>query len=445
MSDVTRSHVAFTALLTLLEISLTVRPVVPRSVAAPRAFATWTRQERQLVAALTYAAIHEDQIAGLVKRTPEAISKQVARLAIEPQRAEPRILRSLPHSSLTLTAEDVDLMGTWPHPAARDPFGWQFGQSLPTEWASATDGATLRVILTRPESSTSTPQLLDWQSVAQATWTDLAATLVQHSDAGVLHHGPDPHQTHHQMLRANVKRVTGKALRRGSVIDWHNVKKAPIWDVILIADPERWTVRAIHQLSDYATVILVLPDYEHAVTQEANDELLVPLPSQTLNTLQSEQEALLTRWSAGRTLTRLHWIGWPNSHGNLARLDWPALSVLPPHGELQCSRQDIMIRASVWLALTQGYRAILPAAIREHYVEALTGIAAFQVPRQIAVNRLWQTQPATDLSPAEKILLRTMLDAFYPVGAEKSDSIRPQASELRLSVGLDTAPTYIGR
>lgn len=439
MPDEPQNAVAFTALLTLLEITRSVWPLTVRSGADPRSFATWTRQERQLVAALHHVGISNEEISGLVSRTPEAIVRQLERMD-KRETGEPAILRSLPHSSLPITSEDIRLLGSWPESVVRDPFGYRFGAALPEAFTAPSPSPELRVIMTRPNPGLGVPALVDWESSVQAVTMDLAGTLLQRGTAGVLHHSPDPHHARHLALRDTIGRVTGSPPRRGGVVEWNQLSKTRAWDTVLIAEPERWRATDISGLVYYPTVILVQPDLSHAQRElhDAQDQT-------SLKSLITQQEALLQQWGRGRKVTTREWVGWPNSHGSLARIDWPALAALPPHGELLCARPDLLIRASVWIALTQRVRTQWPVGLRESYANALAGITKYKVPIDRAVAQLWKTQTNTSMSDTERVMLRVMLDAFYPTGAAYSDSVRPATSDLRLTVGREGRLTYIGR
>lgn len=83
--------------------------------------------------------------------------------------------------------------------------------------------------------------------------------------------------------------------------------------------------------------------------------------------------------------------------------------------------------------------------MRETYTNALTSFLKDRVPVEKATAQLWDTQRDTKLNGTDRVLLRVMLDGFYPVGAIHSYSVRPVASELRLSIGTAHQLTYIGR
>lgn len=438
------SQVSFTALLTLLEITRSVRPTVPRSLAAPRSFAQWTRQERQLVAALQQANIDDGQTAALLQRTPEALRLFMERRGVRLSTFEPAILRGLPRSSLSIEADDVDLLASWPQPAVPDPFGWRFGQALPVGWIEAMEVPTLRVILARPGPDPAAAAVTDWQDAAQATWMDLAANLVQEDAGGILHHGPDRHHSRQLALRGAVQRVRGQPARRGSVREWTPGITVPGWNRLLIADPERWNPASIAALSSIQTVVLVLPDHDDALNRLGG--MSSPPWAPPVTDWAAEQQAMLTRWSAGRQLITEKSAGWPNSHGRVARLDWMALGVVPPEGELICAREDLMLRASTWMALTQGVRVRLPTEVRERYISLLEPLSRSGVHRTEARGRLQQhlDQLSPPLSPTDRVVVRALLDAFYPPGAEfNTGSLRDTA--LTLTVGDHRRLTYIGR
>ena len=444
MSDIPH-QVAFTALLALTEVTRSVQAAQLRSDAFPRSFARWTRQEDQLLAALTEAQIDEELICRLLQRTRESLRRRRERRA----GATRSLLAELPQSTLRVTPADVELLMKWNPEEIRDPFGWRFGTPLPVK-VRASKTRTLRVVLARPEQPDGL--LSSWQNAAQATWTDLAATASRKEGArrrGVLHHAPDVHQARQLALRTTVRRVTGEPARRGGIQEWMP-GPSPDWNTALIADPERWSAASIRAL-DVATVILVLPDAEHAahhLASAAQNHCEPLLLGRTVKDWAQEQGVLVDRWCADRERVTETVSGWPNSHGLLARVDWDTLRVLPQTGELVCAHAALLLRARVWLMLTQGVRAEMPASLSQRFAKLLgTSVGLGQLPLDAAhaAQQGYLDSRSPTVSLEERVWARVLLDSFYPKGADCGNVIQFRESGLKLSVGSTASVTYIGR
>ena len=118
-------HPAFCALLYLLDVTRSVQPAQVVSPASPRSFASWTKEERQLVQILSNAGIPTEQIARMIERTEEAVDyQQEGRTDRE---ATTLSLAHLPQTAVALCEADIELLINWRPPPLRDPLAWRYG------------------------------------------------------------------------------------------------------------------------------------------------------------------------------------------------------------------------------------------------------------------------------------------------------------------------------
>lgn len=259
-------YVAFCALLTLLDTTLSVRPAEPSPFdRSPRYLASWQRAELDLLRALMDHGVKDGDIAHILQRTSGSIPYQR-----EGSRT-PGTLTGYPMVPGQLSTDDVKLLRAYKGLGLRDPLHWAYGGAASPEWLSQASGPTLRVIEVEPD-----PLTADWQPhrtapafwqayrleadmAAQAVWMDLAAQVVQSGRGSILIPGEDPHHAERDALRAALKRVIGQPATKSSVQTLSEAaERNKPRKVALLHRPELWDVNMIAQIK--APILLaVLP------------------------------------------------------------------------------------------------------------------------------------------------------------------------------------------
>lgn len=260
-------YVAFTALLYLLDVALSILPAEQKSADFPRAFAPWDREERDLVCAFLEHGLTITEMAEILKRTPEAIRKAFENGKI------PKSLTRYPRTSIQLCQQDVELLIELTESSERDPLLWVYGQALPSEFWAAAAAPTFRVIRVAPDPLTAqwrpgpeSPRHWeafrhDASAAAQAVWIDLAAQVTQVGGT-VLVPPPDPHHKQVSQVREALRRISRKPAPRGSIRIFDE-KFRPSPDKLraptLLLSLNKWKPSDTAKLP-YKTVIAVLPD-----------------------------------------------------------------------------------------------------------------------------------------------------------------------------------------
>lgn len=429
---------AFTSLLHLVEVTRSVRPrEVDPWIKAERSFAPWSRHERQLVQALRKHQRSHEEIAAVVERTPKAI-----RMHLEERK--PLSLEDLPSSPLGLCTQDVELLSLWHAPPVRDPLGWLPSGSLPKELWQPADEPTLRIIFVRRDQSLGIFPLergaprywplvhADLEMGAQGTWMDLAAQLV-HRGGQVLMPPEDVSYKQRRTLRSALQRTAGTVPPRLSVIDMTvaaDVQQQA--DLVLIDRPALWP--ALIRNVTARTVLLVLPELRspeelapyaregklpHVSPQHAGHSDL-PLsvrygedaPDDWLRQALlawHAQQAVIDRWRQGRVLEVHRVTGVTHTSGVPARLDWPAVRLLPGQGQVVAGTEELLLRAAAWYQITSKREVALPEQVfpRVSWVAPVVhGLSQHKAPLKLAEH--YQSRPFED-----QVMGRVWLDVLY--------------------------------
>ena len=400
-----------------------------RSFEAPRAFASWTREELELMRALLDHGVTRTRIAGVLERTENALE-----YAFEGERV-PDTLTRYPLTQVRLCQRDLDLLSPAAlPPLARDQLHWAFGEALPTHFSEPAAAPTLRVIEVHPDKLTApwrparndegfwAAYRQDADAAAQAVWMDLAGTLTLRGDT-VLIAPPDLHSKRLNAVRAALKRTLDQTVPRTTVqVHDHIPGRRDTGAVVLLDQPQHWStggptgVRA-------KTIIVVLPALgppQPAKFALPSERPLLPHAVRYRNVRHhpdqwaewaADEQAQRTIWlrevAQGRRTEHLTFTGLPNTGGVPARIDWPSLRLIPERGAVVAADDLLLTRAAVWYGLATHK---LPD-VAEHILRPSFDPAALSPPLASA----WHDTVAPTLSgPSERLRQRVLLDFTGP-------------------------------
>lgn len=461
----TMPYPAFTSLLHLVEVARSVQPQdVTLRTSANRSYARWLRHEHQLAQALREHQRWPSDIATVLERTANAVEIHLSQRKYDPS------VKDLPPSPLLLCWEDLDLLAEWRAEPVRDPLGWVPADALPSEFWQAAEEPTLRVIFVGRDRSLGVRRVAEggqryWplmhaelEMAAQGTWTDLASQLVQRGGQ-VLMPQEDISHSQRRGLRSVIRRTMGKDPRRRSVIDMTvAVNLSHQADLVLIDRPAAWTALIANITAK--TVILVLPEFQPPenlvkfapggvlplVSPDDAEHSSLPIsvrydeedPNDWLGQALlawHAQQAVIHRWQVGRVVEVHRVAGVTHTSGFPARLDWPALRLLPGQGQGQvvAATDELLLRAAAWYQLASRREVALPKQLLTQVAwvaDAVRGISADDAPQHLA-------QHFQGRSPREKMMARVWLDVLYsPVDGPAS---------LQFVRADHEVMTYIGR
>ena len=454
--------IAFAALLYLLEVTRSIKPVSRVSARNPRSYAPWSVQEDQLVTALDVHGFDREDVAALVERTEYSLQVR------NDKRDRQGLLNNLPCSDVPMTEHDFDLLKLWKTVPPRDPLGWRYGKPAPPERLAPASVPTLRIIEVAAGRRDAPLNPSGWHptwsrafsrndldDAARSTWIDLAALLVQENGL-VLLPTPDPQHKSKLAIREAIRRVRNVAAPKLTVLTYPFPSgPPPHWEsqVVLIDRPELWSRSAVASLQAN-TVVLVLPDLNTdppvsgRIHQPAGPDLsTLPFLLQDIDSRDpwrlKEQEALISRWSPGRRVERQSQVGVPNSSGMAARLDWPALQLLPANGQVAAIREDLLVRAAVWYTLMDPARPFpcLPDDVAERV--RWVGHSCHDPSLEDRARQLHQDAEVAQRSAVERVMGRVWLDLLSaPLPAQHSAA---SVLTFELDEASRPAPAYIGR
>ncbi len=436
----TQLYPAFTALLYLQELTRTLRTELFTSTDAPRSFARWTRPEQQLLAALTVHGVSPEAIARVVQRTWNAIEHR--NQDIEEGKTWAAPINDLPLSPLKLSERDVELLVRWAEPPLRNPLGWQYGAPWTTDVLAPSTHPVLRIVEVQPDQSPlktvgrETKDAAYEEMAARATWVDVANRLT-HQRGQVLLPWPDTHHTQQLAIRETLRRANGTPPPKRTVLEF------PFADLqqkqqatVLIDRPEAWFLGDIAKVQAQVVILVVpallapadplppsvplnkRPVWPHLLTKAELPTLLRAVSPAAVKVNWRNWEHLIERWSHKRRVEVIRQHGVPNTTRVPARLDWPALGIVPSSGEVVASRKELLVRAAVWYSLTQQRTAHLPEDLTQQLdallprhtsdhvsliCDALTGPDPLSVPTSEAVlARTWaDVQHLRDPGPSD--------------------------------------------
>ncbi|GAA4004357.1 hypothetical protein GCM10022631_14170 [Deinococcus rubellus] len=118
--------------------------------------------------------------------------------------------------------------------------------------------------------------------------------------------------------------------------------------------------------------------------------------------------SLIQTWSAGRSVESYTYQGVPNTAGLPARLDWPALRLLPAQGQVVSAHPDLLLRAAAWYQLVSGRQANVPPDLLAPL--AWISAAVQDVPFAKKSERLAEQMHDRPLN--EQVLARCWLDVL---------------------------------
>ncbi|GAA4013096.1 hypothetical protein GCM10022631_25960 [Deinococcus rubellus] len=447
---------AFTALLYLQELTRTLSTELLDSTnSAPRSFARWMLPEQQLLAALTVHGVSADAIARVVQRTWNAIERR--NQDIEAGKTRAASINDLPLSPLKLSERDVELLIRWAEPPLRNPLGWQYGAPWVTDVLAPSTHPVLRIVEVHPDQSPlkttgREPRDAAYEEMAaRATWVDVATRLT-HQSGQVLLPWPDDHQTQQLAIREALRRAKGKSPPKRTVLEF------PFRDLrqqqqatVLIDRPEAWFLADIANVQAQVVVLVIpallapadplpppvplnkRPVWPHLLTKAELPALLRAVSPAAAKVNWANREHLIERWSHKRRIEVIRQHGVPNTTHIPARLDWPALRILPPSGQVVAHRKELLVRAAVWYSLTQQRTAHLPEDLTQHLDTLLPRHASDHV--SLICDALTGPGP-TSVPTSEAVLARIWADIRH-----LSD---PGPSDLQFAVGTHEIMDYIG-
>lgn len=435
-------------LLYLMEMTRSLKPSPNeiRSPSAPRSFAPWSREERQLRFILSEDRSLENglsrwEVASMLERTEHALKWE------EGKGRRPG-LDGLPQSRLPISQSDIEILRTWNVAPLRDPLGWQFGKPAGLPLSDA--GPTLLVVTVRPDPQVVLPdsdlgagspwpvRLQELDNLARSAWVDIAAQVV--ASGGLVLHAPTEDTT---ALRTTLKRTLGESAPRLSVRAM-NAETAFDASLVLLSN-SALAEDCLPALRQVHTLVVVRPQplSTGAAVPRARFKMQLPYALQVPPGSEEhwpEQVAFLNRWrdqqvqtlSHGRSLQEHTLVGVPNSHHRLARLNWTSLRHMPDSGTVHAATDDLLIRAASWFTLSTGRRARLPEGL-----EPELPFGPDTVPLEDAQAELCRWCSETGKTTGERALLRCWLDVRYM-------EQEPEDSDLTFRTDPEMLLTYIG-